>query len=157
MEYRYRGARALVMLHERNMRKFLDTWKVAKATGVALPDTDDPSYESFDTLLQHVLSWSRRYMIWMCDKLSLPDPGIPPFPEGVEEGEAHCYLEEILRQWQMPLADVPEKQFYVPEYEAPWKTKYCIDAMLEHAVMHSIRHRFQLLELMENDRRRAAT
>ncbi len=42
------------------------------------------------------------------------------------------------------MADVPVERFYKPEYEAPWKIRYCIDAMLEHAVMHPIRHRFQL-------------
>jgi len=44
---------------------------------------------------------------------------------------------------------VAEEKFYQPEYLAPWKTKYCIDSMLEHAVMHPIRHHFQLKELMD--------
>jgi hypothetical protein len=35
-----------------------------------------------------------------------------------------------------------------PEYPSRWQTRYCIDAMLEHAVMHPIRHAFQLEELM---------
>lgn len=134
------------------MRKFLDTWKVAKATGLALPETDDPNYESLNTLLRHVLSWAGRYMIWTCNRLSLPDPEIPPVPSSaIVASEADRYLEELLRQWRSPLANVPEESFYKPEYEAPWKVKYCIDAMLEHAVMHPIRHRFQLLELMGND------
>lgn len=151
-KYRYRGARASVMLHEQHMREFLDTWKLAKAKELALPETDDPNYASLDTLLKHVLWWARRYMIWMCERLSLPDPQIPPVPD--EAAKADRYLEELLRRWKAPLADIPEERFYKPEYEAPWKVKYCIDAMLEHAVMHPIRHRFQLLELMERDRHR---
>ena len=114
---------------------------------MALPETDDPNYESFDALLRHVLSWARRYMIWMCEMLSLSSPQVPPVPEvAAVDGEADRYLEELLRRWRTPLADVPEERFYKPEYEAPWKVKYCIDAMLEHAVMHPVRHRFQLIE-----------
>jgi hypothetical protein len=149
-DYQYRGARASVILHDQQMRKFLDTWRVAKSSGVALPETDDPSYESFDALLRHVLSWSRRYMVWMCEKLELPSfelPSPPPTEEVAEKVES--YLEQLLVQWRVPLAHVPTKRFRTPEYVAPWDIKYCIDAMLEHAVMHPIRHRFQLMELME--------
>ena len=31
-----------------------------------------------------------------------------------------------------------------------WQTRYCIDSMLEHAVMHAIRHAFQLDELLKD-------
>jgi hypothetical protein len=135
------------------MRKFLITWKDAVAVEVALPETDDPNYVSHEALLRHVLSWSRRYMVWMCEMLSLPDPQIPPVPEAnVVSDEADRYVEKLLEQWRTPLADIPQERFMKPEYEAPWKVKYCIDAMLEHAVMHPLRHRFQLLELMDNTR-----
>ncbi len=152
-KYRYRGARALVLLHEQRLRQFLDTWKKAKASGVLLPQTDDPNYESFNMLLRHVLRWARRYMVWICEKLELPDPEIKAVPEAdVIEAEAENYLHHLLEQWRQPLIDVPEEKFYKPEYTAPWKSNYCIDAMLEHAVMHPVRHTFQLRELMEENR-----
>jgi hypothetical protein len=40
--YEYRGARALVLLHERYLREYLAAWRRAKAAGVTLPSTDDP-------------------------------------------------------------------------------------------------------------------
>jgi len=148
--YNYRGARALVLLHEQHLRQFLDTWKEAKASGILLPKTDDPNYESFDMLLRHVLRWARGYMKWICEKLELPDPEIKAVPEAnVIEAEAESYLRHLLEQWRKPLTDVPEGRFYKPEYTAPWKSNYCIDAMLEHAVMHPLRHSFQLTELMQ--------
>jgi hypothetical protein len=151
-KYRYRGARALVLLHEQHLRQFLDTWKKAKASGVSLPQTDDPNYETFDMLLRHVLRWARGYMKWICEKLELPDPEIKAVPEvDVIENEAESYVQHLLEQWRKPLTDVPEELFYKPEYAAPWKPNYCIDAMLEHAVMHPIRHHFQLNELMEGN------
>jgi hypothetical protein len=151
-KYRHRGARALVYLHEQHLRQFLNTWKKALASGVSLPETDDPSYESYNTLLRHVLRWARGYMNWICEKLHLPDPEIKPVPEAdVIENEAENYLEHLLEKWREPLVDVPQERFYKPEFTAPWKSNYCIDAMLEHAVMHPIRHNFQLGELMQKD------
>ena len=147
--YRYGGARALVELHEIHMRAFLADWKRARAAGVGLPSTDDPSYASMAALLRHVLRAGRGYMTWMCECLELPDPEIRATPEvDVVESEADAYLEHLLERWRLPLRDVAEEQFDRPEYKSRWGTLYCIDAMLEHAVMHPIRHAHQLERLM---------
>jgi len=148
--YRYRGARALVLLHERHLRSFLTTWRQAKAAGVTLPKTDHRAYRSLETILGHVLAAARGYMVWMCKQLGLPDPGIDPIPEDDElEARVDAYLEHLLARWREPLADVEEERFYTPAYPSNWGPPYCIDAMLEHAVMHPIRHEFQLRELLE--------
>ena len=148
-EYKYRGARAMVLLHEHHMREYLETWKAAKSSGAKLPQTDSPDYVSFDTLLRHALRASRGYMVWMCEKLELPDPQIRPTPEvDVIETEADDYLEHLLESWRNPLVNIEEERFYKPEHKTRWGVSYCIDAMLEHAVMHPIRHSFQLRELM---------
>ena len=92
---------------------------------------------------------ARGYMTWMCGVLELPDPGIRPTPEAdVIEAEADAYVAQLLEHWRTPLAGINEEKFFRPEYTSRWKVSYCIDAMLEHAVMHPILHRFQLLELM---------
>jgi len=149
-EYRYNGARSLVLLHERHLRDFLVTWKKAHAAHLTLPETRDPNYASMESLLRHVLRAARGYMVWCCDKLGLPDPQIepPPAVEDIEE-RADAYLEHVLQRWATPLADVAEEGFESQDYEAPWKSRYCIDAMLEHAVMHPIRHQFQLETLLQ--------
>ncbi len=148
--YRYRGARALVLLHEQQMRRCLAVWKEAKAANITLPETADEDYESLETLLRHVLRAAGRYMVWMCKQLELPDPDIRPAPElATIEAEADGYLEHVLERWRSPLAEVPEEKFEPATYASNWGTPYCIDAMLEHAVMHPMRHAFQLEELME--------
>ena len=83
-EYKWRGARALVILQDKYLRQFIETWKEAKLKQVAMPVTDDHDYASMETLLRHVLRASRGYMTWMCQKLELPDPGIDKTPEAVE-------------------------------------------------------------------------
>ncbi|MBI5059927.1 hypothetical protein HZB60_09155 [candidate division KSB1 bacterium] len=148
--YAYRGARAMVILHDQELRKCLVTWRAAKAAGIPLPKTDDPDYQSKEHLLHHILRAARGYLSWMCEMLGLPDPGLPTAPEpAVVEREAEAYLEQLLTAWREPLAGVAEPRFD-ETYKSRWGVDYCIDAMLEHAVMHPLRHRFQLEELLES-------
>jgi hypothetical protein len=149
-EYTYGGARALIALQEKHLRSFLDTWKKAKSAGITLPQTTDPSYKTMETLLRHPLKSSRGYIIWICKNLELPDPGINPVPE-IEhiEQSADAFLEHLLERWQLPLRNIPEERFFDRTYTSNWNTEYCIEAMLEHAVMHSIRHEFQLVNLID--------
>jgi len=147
--YVYRGARAMVLLHERHMREFLVVWRQFRAAGVVMPNTEDPDYATPVKLLRHVLGAARGYMTWMCEHLQLPDPGIRPAPDANDiEAEADAFLEHLVERWRLPLADLPEDDFG-KAYDSRWGVPYCIDAMLEHAVMHPIRHTFQLRELVD--------
>ena len=141
----------MVLLHEEHLRRFVSTWKLAVASSVSLPPADDPAYASLEALGRHVLSAAGGYMIWMCEVLALPDPGIRPAPEAAAMvRDADHYMEHVLERWRAPLRDVPNERLETPEYPSRWQTRYCIDSMLEHAVMHPIRHAFQLNELLEN-------
>jgi hypothetical protein len=148
-DYRYNGARSLVLLHEAHSKSCLIKWQEAKRLKIALPDTEDSDYKSLDTLLRHILRAARGYMTWMCEKLDLPDPGIEKTPgTDLIENEAENYLSHLLEKWRLPLSDVPENKFIKTTYESRWGVAYCIDAMLEHAVMHPIRHAYQLNNLI---------
>jgi uncharacterized damage-inducible protein DinB len=147
--YRYRGARALVLLHEQGMRAFLPVWQRARAAHVRLPATTDPNYASLESLLHHSLKAARGYMTWLCEKLGLPDPGIDPAPEPPQvEREAARYIEHLLERWRLPLADVEEGRFSAI-HKSRWGEDMSLEALLEHAVTHPLRHRFQLEELLE--------
>jgi hypothetical protein len=149
INFNYGGAKALTLLHEKHMRAFLKTWQEAKAAGLELPETSDKDYASLETLLYHGLRAARGYMVWICKSLNLSDPEIKPAPDlSVIEKEAEAYLEHVLERWRLPLVDIEEKAFNVPTYTSNWGVDYCIDAMLEHAVMHPIRHEFQLKNLL---------
>ena len=121
------------------------------AGSVSLPPSADPAYASLETLGRHVLSAAGGYMIWMCEVLALPDPGIHAAPEAAAMvRDADRYLEHVLERWRAPLSDVSDEKLETPEYPSRWQSRYCIDSMLEHAVMHPIRHAFQLDELLED-------
>ena len=64
--------------------------------------------------------------------------------------EAEGYAEHLLECWRTSLLDARDDQLETA-YQSRWNTLYSIDAMLEHAVMHPIRHLFQLEELMRED------
>ncbi|MBK7230358.1 MAG: hypothetical protein IPH97_16160 [Ignavibacteriales bacterium] len=85
----------------------------------------------------------------MCKQLNLSDPQIDeaPLPEVVVE-KAESYLDYLTDKWRYPLKDVPPELFEDKVYKSNWDVEYCIDAMLEHAVMHPIRHEFQLKYLI---------
>ena len=145
--YRYGGARALVRLHERHLWEFWATWCEASNARVQLPETEDPNYASLEVLLHHVLQSARGYLQWICTQLQLPDPGIDRAPPAERApDEAAGYLRHLLERWRDPLCDVPREAYRKPVQQALTATN--VEAMLEHAVMHPIRHTFQLRNLL---------
>ncbi len=145
--YRDRGARALVLLHERELRSCLAAWRRAVAWGVSLP-LGTGHYASEQALLRHVLGAAAGYLRWIADKLELGDAGVEvvPEPETIEE-RADAYLEHVLERWREVLRDAPGERFG-ETYRANWGEELSIESMLEHAVVHPMRHALQLEELM---------
>ena len=138
------GARALLLLHERELRRFLDTWKRARAAGVQVPE--GPAHvASLEAVLYHVLRAAGGYLVGACQWLELPDPGVPELPpmEGIEAA-ADGYLDALLAAWATPLRGITEEQQDRTTGETPWGVTYCVDALLEHAVVHPMRHTLQL-------------
>ena len=74
-----------------------------------------------------------------------------PEPELIEM-KVNEYVSHLIEKWRLPLSEIPEDKFHSPSYTSNWGVEYCIDAMLEHAVMHPIRHEFQLKNLFENQK-----
>ena len=151
MNYKYKGAEALILLHEEQMLSFIKFWKTAKQANLILPTTDDPDYHSLNHLLRHVVRSSRGYIIWICEKLELPDPQIKVEPN-IDEIETAIddYATHLLERWKLPLTKIDEESYFNQTYISNWGTNYCIEAMLEHAVMHPVRHEFQLKNLLSN-------
>ncbi len=143
--YNHGGARALVAMHERALREFMQAWRSAKERDVVLPATDDPSYASLEVLLGHVLGAAGGYLRWLCEVLDLPDPGVRDVPASdAIAAEAESYVEHLVERWNVPFREVDEKTFDHRSAPARWGPSYCADGMFEHAVMHPLRHTLQL-------------
>jgi len=150
MEFQSRAVRALVRLQEREMRTLLDVWKEARRQGIRLPETEDPDYGSLDHLIRHLFRAARGYLIWICDVLNRPVPeiSVAPDPNQIARG-ADAYLEVVLAAWRAHLAWMPDSVIEAADtYRSRWGMPYTIEEMLEHAVVHPMRHRIQLEELL---------
>lgn len=150
--YRYGGAAVLVELHEKALREFLEVYRRFDSSGVKLPETGDPNYASNETLLAHVLGCAARYLRWVCQQAGVDPPTLEerPSPEGFSS-RADSYLEEVVVAWRGPLKGLTEEQACGEVYPSRWETPYCLDAMLEHAVLHPIRHAHQLGRLLDRE------
>ena len=146
--YQSSAVRALVALHQREMHNFMVIWNNAVKMNVTLPPTEDPSCKTFDAMMSHVLHASRGYVRWICDQLNLTEPQIDRPSNSMNFlTESADYLESLLDVWSTALLRITDDECYV-EFKSRWNTIYCIDGMLEHAVMHPVRHSFQLEKLM---------
>lgn len=151
MNYKYKGAEALIHLHEEHLLSFIKIWETAKKTNLKLPITDDSDYQSLEHLILHVVRSSRGYIMWICEKLNLSEPKIDVLPKFEQiEKTIDNYASHLLEEWKIPLVNVEEKRFFDLTYKSNWGTDYCIEAMLEHAVMHPIRHEYQLKKILKN-------
>src|SRR3954447_1218890 len=123
LQYRSRAVRAMVLLHEEHLRRFVRTWRVALASSTSLPPTDDPAYASLEALGRHVLSAAGGYMIWMCEVLALPNPGIRSAPDTAAiVRDADDYLEHVLERGRAPRREGPDERLETPEYPSRWQT-----------------------------------
>ena len=145
--YVHGGVRALVRLHERHLTEFVAVWKRACAAGLTLPASEDPDGQSLASMLRHVLGAARGYLVWVCECLELDDPGIERVPDDLDD-RVDEYLAHVLAGWNGPLHGLDHKTADRATFPSSWGVTYCIDAMLEHAVMHPIRHALQLERAM---------
>jgi hypothetical protein len=145
----YSGARALVALHAKHLRAFVAMWRRADSEAVTLPASANPHYASRAALLAHVLGCAARYLTWICEKLELPAPNLEEYPDpgGLAARVDEC-LEDVLTAWERPMHGLTEETADALVCESWWGVPYSIDAMLEHAVMHPIRHAHQLEKLL---------
>src|SRR5215469_2026978 len=114
--YRSRAVRAMVLLHEEHLRRFIQAWRVAMAVPVSLPPTADPNYASLGELGRHVLSAAGGYLVWICEVLRLPDPGVRTAPDAmVIVRDADDYLEHVLERWRAEaLRELSDEQLETP-------------------------------------------
>lgn len=147
-DHRSRGVRALVLLHERELLAFFVTWRRALAWGVQLPPTENIHCASPEAMAHHVLRAARGYLVWLCEKFDLGDPGVaePPAP-GELEAAGDAYLEGLLERWRTALRDAPGERLE-EAHTSRWGRPFTLESMLEHAVVHPMRHALQLEEHM---------
>jgi len=150
-DFMSRAVRSMVELHDAELRSFIATWKRFKASGKPMPEAlGDPDYESAERLVTHVQGSARGYLTWIREVLGQPielqvirDPAIVvPQLDG--------YMEETLEAWRRHLAGLTNEQLGPDQHKSRWGELFTVDQMLEHAVIHPMRHRIQLERLLRS-------
>lgn len=150
MAFKSRGVRALVALQMGEMEKLFVVWKKARRAGVKLPKTDDPAYQSIDLLMRHPLRSCRGYLTWLCEVLGRREPKIPDPPEAERvAADGAAYLKLLAKAWEKHMAWMSTETLYsTTVHTSRWGAPMTVEAMLEHAAVHPMRHRFQLEEML---------
>jgi hypothetical protein len=149
-EFRSRAVRSLVELHEQELRAFVSTWRRFVASGKPMPDGyGDADYEDPERLLAHVQAAARSYLLWIWEVLEQPVGGLPLIRDpGAIVPRLDSFVDETLEGWRRHLAPLADAQLSPQQYLSRWGEPHTIEQMLEHAVVHPMRHRIQLERLL---------
>ncbi len=147
--FKSNAVRSCVELHEIELKRFYDTWEGFRASGLSLPKTDDPSYRSIDHLGGHVFRSARSYLSWICECVKRPITDLDSDNDPVSvAAKGRLFVDEVLAAWRKHLAPLEDAELAPLVYKSRWGEDYNIEQMLEHAVVHPMRHRIQLERLM---------
>ena len=147
--FKSNAVRSCVELHEIELHRFFDTWESFRASGLSLPATDDPSYASPDHLCGHVLRSARNYLTWIGGCVERPVTDVDPDDDRVSVArKGRAFMGEVLAAWRRHLPTLEDRELAPATFKSRWGEDYNIEQMLEHAVVHPMRHRIQLERLM---------
>lgn len=152
MEFKSRAVMSLVELHEIEMRRFMETWDRYLASGAAMPEArDDPDYENADRLVTHAVRAARGYLIRVCEWVGRPASELDATRDpAVIVPRLHEHVEETLAAWRRHLAAFEDGELS-PKHIVQWggtEESFSVEQMLEHAVVHPMRHRIQLERIL---------
>jgi uncharacterized damage-inducible protein DinB len=154
MEFRSRGVLGLVELHEQELRHFLDVWRRFVEMNAPMPEArGDTSYEDRERLAGHILMAARSYLTWIGECVGRPVTDVDASKDArAVAARAGEFMEGVLAAWQKNLANLTDEECAPQTYKSRWGEPYNIEQMLEHAVVHPMRHRIQLEKILERIR-----
>jgi uncharacterized damage-inducible protein DinB len=151
MEYRSRAVRNLVELHDRELRSFLQLWKRFVESDAALPDAHgDEDYADRDRLVAHVVRAARGYLTRIGEWVGRPvtDVDLSQDPYAIA-GRLSAFAEEVLAAYPRHLAQITDEELTQQIHRTRWGELMSVENLLEHAVVHPMRHRIQLERILE--------
>jgi uncharacterized damage-inducible protein DinB len=150
MEFKSRAIRSLLELHDAELRAFLATWRRYARSGVPMPDAHgDEDYESIDRLGTHVLKAARSYLVRITEFLGRPAADLD-MAEDVKDLTARAdeFVDAVLEAYRRHLASASDDEMNAWVHKTRQGNPISIEMMLEHAVVHPMRHRVQLERIL---------
>ena len=151
MEYRSRAVRSLVELHEVEMRAFLEVWKRFAAANAPMPEAHgDESYASRERLAGHVLMAMRGYLRRIGEWIGRPVTDLDASEDPAEiMTRAAKFADEVLAAYPRYLAEITNEELEKQAHRTRWGDLMSVEMLLEHAIVHPMRHRIQLERILE--------
>jgi hypothetical protein len=151
-DFKSRAVMSLVELHEQEWRRFWETWDRFVAAGAPMPDArGDADYQSPQHLVGHVCRAARNYLTWIGDQLGRPVKDVDLEMDSLKIApRAKEFLADVLAGGRRHLPAVEDAELEPATYKSRWGVQFSIEAMLEHAVVHPMRHRIQLDRILDS-------
>ena len=149
-EFKSRAVRSLVELHEIEMKKFFEVWDRFVASGLPMPEArGDADYQSRDHLVGHVVRAARNYLTWIGEQLGRPVTDVDLETDSLKIApRAKDFAAEVAAAWRRHMPLIADEELEPNAYKTRWGVLMTIESMLEHAVVHPMRHRIQLERLL---------
>src|SRR5262245_26475791 len=151
MEFRSRAVRSLVELHEKELRSFFEVWTRFVAADLAMPEAHgDESYENRERLGGHVLMAARGYLTRIGEWVGRPVSDVDDSKDPYEiVGRAAAFTDGVLAAYRRHLAEITDLELEPQVHRTRWGDLMSVENLLEHAVVHPMRHRIQLERILE--------
>jgi uncharacterized damage-inducible protein DinB len=139
-----------VELHEREMRSFLEVWKRFVASDLPMPEAyGDKSYENRERLAGHVLMAARGYLTRIGEWVGRPVSDVDGSQDPYEiVGRAAAFADDLLAAYRRHLAEITSEELEPQVHRTRWGDLMSVENLLEHAVVHPMRHRIQLERIL---------
>ena len=106
--------------------------------------------QSRERLLGHVLMAQRGYLTRIGEWIGRPVNDVDASMEPIEiAGRAAQFAEEVLAAYPRHLASVTKEELEPQTHRTRWGELMSVELLLEHAVVHPMRHRIQLERIIE--------
>jgi len=151
MEFRSRAVRSLVELHEQEMKSFLEIWKRFVSSSLPMPDAHgDESYADRERLAGHVMMAARGYLTRIGEWVSRPVTDVDDTKDAYEVvGRIEKFSDDVFAAYRRHLAEITTEELEQQIHRTRWGELMSVEQLLEHAVVHPMRHRIQLERILE--------
>ncbi len=147
-EYRPGAIGSLLDEYERatlQLKVVLKTVSEEDYVQIADPLTKNEDCRSIETIMNHVIRAGRRYIYYIRESLLMDV--VPVETQKFSKHEIVCELDKVIfdtaaifdGRWE----EISEKMTSV-YIDSGWGVRYNIDQMMEHAIVHILRHRRQI-------------
>lgn len=147
-DYREGAIGALLDEHEKAISEYLELLeRVNQEEFVKIvdSDTEDDDCRSFQTISNHVVNAGYGYCSYIRNQFEGPTDRVRVDVNDVTKVRSQLKdMFEYMVQTLTPLRNITDEKLNTNIITSPWGQKYDLEEMLEHSIVHILRHRRQL-------------